>query len=78
MACPNCTRDIWLRRTEKGKVKRLKQIIENRVIANKQSQTLSQSLRVPYDSIPAEADVAVRELIEEGIIEETEPNPCGE
>jgi len=73
MQCEDCEKEIWLQATHKGRVNRLKAIIAARLSGKKDAQPLSRILDVRPEDIPAEADVAVRELIKEGLVEEPEP-----
>jgi hypothetical protein len=68
-----CEGEIYLKATEKGKITRLKQIIAARVLESKDAQPLSKILRTGDDRglLPVEVEIAVRELMQEGLVEES-------
>lgn len=70
MNCKGCEKEVVLCATRKARIERLKTIIVARLLEHKGPRELSSILNVKCHEIPAEADVAVRELMQEGLIEE--------
>lgn len=74
MACEgtDCEREAWFRGTRKARVNRWKTVIEAKLAGGRRARPLSDILGVRPEEIPVEADIAVRELKQEGVVEETE------